>query len=225
MIKFAKVTKKFGNNVVLEDIDFNIDKNEFVFLVGVSGCGKTTVFKLLTREYSLNSGEILFQEKNLQKISSKNLWLHRRKIGVIFQDMKLLQDRTVWENIALSLEIRGEQNVEIKKKTTEIIKLVGLTGKENRFPRELSGGEIQRAVIARAVIGNPEVILADEPTADLDSSTGWEIIQLLKAVSDAGKTVIIATHNFDFVNSMKKRVILLDKGKIIKDEIGGKIKI
>jgi cell division transport system ATP-binding protein len=225
MIKFDQVTKKFGKNVVLEDISFEVDKNELVFLVGPSGCGKTTIFKLMTREYPLSSGDIHFQEKNIKKFPAKKLWNHRRHIGVIFQDMKLLNDRTIYENIALALEIRGERNQSIKEKTAEIMKLVGLKGKENRFPRELSGGEIQRATIARAVIGNPEVILADEPTADLDSSTGWEIIQLLKAVSEAGKTVIIATHNFDFVNSMKKRVILLDKGKIVKDEVGGKIKI
>jgi cell division transport system ATP-binding protein len=225
MIKFDNVTKKFGKNIVLEDVSFEINKNEFVFLVGPSGCGKTTIFKLITREYSLSSGTISFNEKNIHHFPSKQLWKHRRHIGVIFQDMKLLPDRTIYENIALSLEIRGEKESSIKEKTAEIMKLVGLTGKENRFPQELSGGEIQRVAIARAVIGNPEVILADEPTADLDVSTGWEIIQLLKAVSDAGKTVIIATHNFDFVNSMKKRVILLDKGKIIKDEVGGKIKI
>lgn len=225
MIKLDNVTKKFGANTVIEDVNFTVEKNEFVFLVGPSGCGKTTIFKLITREYVPTQGKILFHDKDIQKIPSGKLFKHRRNLGVIFQDMKLLSDRTVFENVALSLEIRGENEQSIKQKTTEIINLVGLNGKENLFPRELSGGEIQRVTIARAVIGNPEVILADEPTADLDLSTGWEIIQLLKVINDAGKTVIIATHNFDIVNSMKKRVILLDKGKIIKDEIGGKIKI
>lgn len=225
MIKFLNATKKFGTNLVLDSLTFDIEPKEFVFLVGRSGCGKTTIFKLLNREYNLNSGSIHFQEKDIKKIPSKNLWEYRRHFGIVFQDMKLLVDRTVFENIALALEIRGETPSAIKDKINEIARLTGLTGKENLFPRELSGGEIQRVAIARAVIGNPEVVLADEPTADLDQSTAWEIIQLLKMINDIGKTVIVATHNFEIVNSLKKRVILLEKGNIVKDEEGGKIKI
>ena len=225
MINFQAVSKKFGKNLVLDEVNFTIQPKEFVFLVGRSGCGKTTIFKLLNREYEPTSGKITYKEKNIQQIANGKLWEYRRKIGVIFQDMKLLQDRTVFENISLALELRGETRVEIKRKIVEIIKLVNLTGKENLFPKELSGGEIQRVTIARAVVGNPEVILADEPTADLDQATGWEIIQILKMINDAGKTVIIATHNFDIVNSMKKRVILLDRGKVVKDGVGERVKI
>lgn len=225
MITFNKVNKTFGKNQVLEEINFEIKPKEFVFIVGRSGCGKTTLFRLLSREYLPTSGTIIFNEKDIRDISQGMLWEHRRKIGVIFQDMKLLQDRTVYENISLALEIRGEKTEEIKKKVEEILKLVGLSGKENLFPKELSGGEIQRVAIARAVIGNPEVILADEPTADLDQSTGWEIIQILKMINEVGKTIIVATHNFEIVNSLKKRVILLEKGKVVKDGAGEKIKI
>lgn len=225
MIKFDKVSKKFGENLVLEDLNFEIKDKEFLFLVGSSGCGKTTVFRLITREYLPTTGKIFVNEKNIRNIPSGKIWKHRRNIGVIFQDMKLLQERTVFENIALALEIKGEKPKQIKEKVNEVMRLISLTGKENLFPKELSGGEIQRVVIGRAVIGNPDIILADEPTADLDSATAWEIIQLLKAVNEAGKTVFIATHNFDIVNSMKKRVLFLANGKIAKDEIGGKIKI
>lgn len=226
MINFQTVSKKFGkNNLVLDGVDFIIQPKEFVFLVGRSGCGKTTIFKLLNREYVPTSGEIFFKDKNIHEILSGKLWEYRRKIGVVFQDMKLLDDRTVFENISLALELRGETVAEINKKVGEIIKLVNLTGKENLFPKELSGGEIQRVAIARAVVGNPEVILADEPTADLDQATGWEIIQILKMINDAGKTVIVATHNFDIVNSMKKRVIVLEKGKVVKDGEGEFVKI
>ncbi len=225
MITFNKINKTFGGNQVLEEINFEIKPKEFVFIVGRSGCGKTTLFRLLSREYLPTSGTIIFNEKDIGKIPQGLLWEHRRKVGVIFQDMKLLQDRTVYENISLALEIRGEREDEIKKKVDEMLKLVGLSGKENLFPKELSGGEIQRVAIARAVIGNPEVILADEPTADLDQSTGWEIIQILKMINEVGKTIIVATHNFEIVNSLKKRVILLEKGKVVKDGTGEKIKI
>ncbi len=225
MIKFTNITHGFGKIMILDGLNFEIDRGECVFIVGKSGCGKTTLFKLLNREYVPSSGEIIFDDNDISKIKKNKLWQYRRKIGLIFQDMKLLPDRTLWENISLALLIRGEKDNVIKEKVSEILKLVGLTGKEHLFPKELSGGEIQRVTIGRALIGNPQVILADEPTADLDQATAWEIIQLLHVINDAGKTVIIATHNFDIVNSLKKRVILLENGKIVKDEIGGKIKI
>lgn len=225
MIKFENVGKKFGMRVVLDKLFFEIKPGEFVFLVGPSGCGKTTVFKLINKEYFPSSGEISFNQKNISKISSGKIWEYRRKFGIVFQDMKLLSDRNVFENIAIALLIRGKNEEQIKTKVKEIIGLVGLTGKEHLFPRELSGGEVQRVTIARAVVGNPDVVLADEPTADLDPSTGWEIIQLLKMINDGGKTVIIATHNFEIVNAMKKRVIFLDEGKIKSDTVGERIKI
>lgn len=218
MIKFENVVKKFGGHLVLDKLFFEIKQKEFVFIVGPSGCGKTTIFKLINKEYLPSTGEISFNEKNIVKIPQGKIWAYRRKFGIVFQDMKLLSDRNVFENIAIALLIRGKKEKEIKDKVHEIMDLVGLKGKDQLFPQELSGGEVQRVTIARAVVGNPDVVLADEPTADLDQSTGWEIIQLLKMINDGGKTVVIATHNLDIVNSMKKRVISLNEGKIVSDK-------
>ena len=225
MITFDKVTKKFGKLAAVDAIDFAVSPKEFVFLVGRSGCGKTTLFKLLNREIFPTTGDIIFQEKKVSLIPNKKIWHHRRKLGLIFQDMKLLADRTVFENIALSLEFRGEKKSEIEKKVNEVLNLVGLGDKKHLFPKELSGGEIQRTSIGRAIIGNPDVILADEPTADLDAATAWEIIQLLQMLNRAGKIVLMATHNIDVVNSLKERVILLEKGRVVKDTKGEKVKI
>lgn len=225
MISFINTTKKFGNLVVVDGVSLDIETKEFVFIVGRSGCGKTTLFRLLNREFLPTAGEIELDGVKMSALPTFRLWQHRRKIGLIFQDMKLLFDRTVFENVALALEIRGEKKGEIVKKTNEIIDLVGLSGKGNLFPRELSGGEVQRTAIGRAIIGNPDLILADEPTADLDVATGWEIIQILQMLNRTGKTVIMATHNIDIVNSMKERVILLDKGRVLKDVKGEKVKI
>lgn len=225
MIKFDNVSKKFGSTNALVDINLEIKEKDFIFVVGRSGCGKTTLFRLLNREFLPTSGKIIFQGNNINKISDSKLWMYRRKLGLIFQDMKLLTDRTVFENVALALEFRGEKNIEIKKKVEEILDLVGIGNKQHQFPKELSGGEIQRVGIARAFIGNPDIILADEPTADLDVATAWEIIQILQTINKFGKTVLMATHNIDIVNSLQTRVILLENGKIAKDVTGEKIKI
>jgi len=223
MIKFEKVTKKFPDGTVaLSDIDFEIKDKEFVFLIGPSGAGKTTLLRLITCDLLPTSGSIIVGKFNLKKIPSSRIPYLRRKIGVIFQDYKLLIDRTVWENIALALEVIGKSEKEIAQEIDEVLARVGLSGKEKFFPQQLSGGELQRTAIARAVVGQPDIILADEPTADLDPATAWSIISLLDEINKAGTTVLMATHNAEVVNTLSRRVIYLDRGKIIEDRQKGK---
>jgi len=225
MVKFDKVTKKFGEIVALEGASFEIKPGEFVFITGPSGAGKTTIVRLILREYLPTSGIIKIGEDDLVKMKKKDLPKLRQKIGVVFQDFKLLTDRTVWENVALALRVLGKDEKEIEKEITKILGLVGLEERADLFPSQLAGGELQRAGLARAVVGQPEIIIADEPTGNLDLATAWQIIKLLQKVNKAGKTVIMATHNFEIVNAMKERVIELDKGKIISDKKKGKYKV
>lgn len=222
LITFTNVSKKFNNLPVLSDISFSVGEGEFFFLTGQTGAGKTTLIRLITRELLPTSGEIIIDKWQLSKIKDKEIALLRRSLGVIFQDLKLLQDKTLFENVALSLEVSGHREKEIKKRVKEILKFVDLEGKINNFPQELSGGELQRTAIARAVVILPKIILADEPTADLDPGTSWQIIQLFNKINKMGTTILFATHNADIVNSLKKRVISLKKGKIIKDEKEGR---
>ncbi|MBU3957289.1 cell division ATP-binding protein FtsE [Patescibacteria group bacterium] len=225
MIKFDKVTKKFGEIVALEGASFEIKPGEFVFITGPSGAGKTTIVKLILREYLPTTGEIKVGEHDLTEMKKKDIPKLRRNIGVVFQDFKLLTDRTVLENVALALRVLGKGEEEINKEIPKILKLVGLEERTNLFPSQLAGGELQRAGLARAVIGQPDIIIADEPTGNLDLATAWQIIRLLQKVNKMGKTVIMATHNFEIVNSMKERVIELDKGKLISDKKKGKYKV
>lgn len=223
MIKFEKVTKQFPDGTVaLDGIDLEINDGEFLFVTGPSGAGKTTILRLVTRELIPTAGTILAEGMDLAKLSNPQVPKLRRKIGTIFQDYKLLTDRTVAENVAIALEVLGLAEKEIGKQVVKILEMVGLAGKENFFPGQLSGGELQRTVIARAVAASPKVILADEPTADLDPATGWEIIVLLDQINKLGTTVVMATHNADIVNSLSRRVVHLDRGKILKDEAKGK---
>ena len=225
MVKFKKVTKKFGKIVALEGASFKIEPGEFVFITGPSGAGKTTIVKLILREYLPTTGKIKVGEYDLIEMKKKDLPKLRRNIGVVFQDYKLLIDRTVWENVALALRVLGKEEEEINKEIPKILKLVGLEERAHLFPSQLAGGELQRAGLARAVIGQPEIVIADEPTGNLDLATSWQIIRLLQRVNKMGKTVIMATHNFEIVNSMKERVIELDKGKLISDKKKGKYKV
>jgi len=211
--------------VALEGASFEIKPGEFVFITGPSGAGKTTIVRLILREYLPTSGIIKIGEDDLVKMKKKDLPKLRQKIGVVFQDFKLLTDRTVWENVALALRVLGKDEKEIEKEITKILGLVGLEERADLFPSQLAGGELQRAGLARAVVGQPEIIIADEPTGNLDLATAWQIIKLLQKVNKAGKTVIMATHNFEIVNAMKERVIELDKGKIISDKKKGKYKV
>ncbi len=219
-IAFRGVTKKFGEIVALENLTFEIEKGEFVFVTGPSGAGKTTIVRLILREMLPTSGEIKIADWDLVKMPSSKIPFFRRRIGVVFQDFKLLFDRTVFENVALPLEVIGKNETEIKKEVLEILDLVGLAERAGLFPAQLAGGELQRTCLARAVIGKPEIILADEPTGNLDPKTTWEIMRIFKKLEDT-KTIIIATHNTDIVNSLKKRVIVLKDGKITNDKKNG----
>lgn len=217
MIIFEKVTKKFPlGNLALENVSFEIANNEFVFLVGPSGAGKTTILKLILREYLPTEGSITIDDWVITKKNFNQTVTLRRKIGMIFQDFKILNDKTVFENIGLSLMVTNTPFNKIKKEVKEALKLVGLDGKEKVFPQQLSAGELQRVAIARSIIGEREILLADEPTGNLDLKTAWEIMKIFKKL-EGKKTIIIATHNTDIVNSMEKRVIALKEGKLIKD--------
>lgn len=217
MISFDKVTKKFPlGNIALSDVSFDIDKNEFVFLVGPSGAGKTSVIKLITRELTPTTGTIMIDDIDISDRSFSQVNSLRQKIGEVFQDFKILADKNIFENVALSIKVTGAPFREIKDKVRDVLQLVGLPDKEKVFPVQLSAGELQRVAIARAIIGNREVILADEPTGNLDPKTSWEIMKIFKKLENK-KTIIFATHNTDIVNSMRKRVIVMKEGRLIKD--------
>jgi len=226
MIVFQKVTKIFPDGTkALEGISFQIKKGEFVFLIGPSGAGKTTVMKLLRREFSASQGTVVVKDKNLQEIKIKDIPRLRRQAAMCFQDFKLLYDRTVKENVALSLEAEGIKDEEIDKRTAEALKKVGLEKKGNFFPVQLSGGELQRVGIARAIVGKPEILLADEPTGNLDPEAGLTILKLFKEINLSGTTVLVATHNVEAVNNFEERVIILNKGRLVSDSKKGRYKI
>jgi len=217
MIHFDSVTKKFGSTIALDNISLEIKQGEFVFIVGPSGAGKSTLLRLLTREALPTSGRIMVGEKDVTKLKADDVPSLRRKVGMVFQDFKLLDDRTVFENVALALEVLGKSDGEIAKGVEHTLKLVEIWDKRNLFPRQLSGGEAQRTAIARAVVAKPDILLADEPTGDLDSKTAWGVIQLLNEINSWGTTILMATHNQEIVNKLKMRVVILKSGRITKD--------
>lgn len=222
MIQFEEVTKTFPlGNTALQSISFSLENDEFLFLVGGSGAGKTTILKLILGDLYPTSGTICINETDISNKRFTQLEKIRKQIGVVFQDFKILQDKNVLENIALGLQIDNAPITLIKNQVQETLHLVGLPNKELNFPVQLSAGELQRVAIARALCGNRQIILADEPTGNLDPKTTWDIMKIFKKV-EKQKIIIIATHNTDIVNSMKKRVITLDKGKLIKDSRKGK---
>ncbi len=222
MIRFENVSKKYGQTLALDEINLEIKQGEFVFVVGTSGAGKSTLLRVLTREILPSNGKVMVGNTDITKYKDKDIPLLRRKIGVVFQDFKLLDDRTVFENVALTLEVLGKNDEEIAKTVEHTLKLVEIWDKRNLFPRQLSGGEAQRTAIARAVVGKPDILLADEPTGDLDPKTAWGVIQLLNEINSWGTTILMATHNQEIVNTLKRRVIVIKKGKIVKDSKEGK---
>lgn len=225
MILFENVSKKFGSVFALEDISLEVKQGEFVFLVGPSGAGKSTLLRILTRELLPSSGKVHINAVDITQLKSKDIPNLRRKVGFVFQDFKLLDDRTVFENVALALEVLGKSDEEIYKGVEHALKLVEIWDRRNLFPRQLSGGEAQRTAIARAVVGKPNLLLADEPTGDLDPKTAWGVIQLLNEINSWGTTVLMATHNQEIVNTLKRRVVLLKKGKVTKDTKEGRYEL
>lgn len=226
MIHFKNVSKIYPINseytVALEKITFRIHPQEFVSIAGKSGAGKTTLLRLILKEEEPTAGEILVDGQNLDEINGKDLPLYRRKIGAVFQDFKLLSDKTAYENIAFAMEAAGRIEEEIKEDIPEILKLIALTERAHHFPSQLSGGEKQRVAIGRALAHQPVILIADEPTGNLDPLHTWDIIRLLHTINDMGTTVILATHDREIINTIGKRVITLDKGRLIKDEEKGR---
>lgn len=223
MIKLQNVNEKFPDGTeALTKIKLNIAKGEFIFLVGPSGAGKSTLLKLLIAEFKPSSGQIFVEGEEINKFSGKKIAFLRRKVRMIFQDFKILFDRTVLENVILALNILGRKEKEAVAETKKVLKLVGLEEKYNFFPVQISAGEQQRVAVARALAGGPSVILADEPTGNLDPKTSESIIKLLEEINKAGTTVIVATHNASLVDKFKKRVVALERGKIVRDDKEGK---
>ncbi|WP_018143174.1 cell division ATP-binding protein FtsE [Alloscardovia criceti] len=224
LIDLVNVSKVYdrASRPALEDINLHIDRGDFVFLVGASGAGKSTLLSLLLREEEISEGEIRVAGNDLRRISHRRVPHYRRGIGFVFQDYKLLENMTVWENVAFALEVIGTRRSTIKSIVPQVLEAVGLTGKEDRMPHELSGGEAQRVAIARAYANHPAIILADEPTGNLDPTTSVGIMEVLEAINRTGTTIVMATHNEEIVNSMRKRVIELHNGRIVRDEENGK---
>lgn len=218
MIELKDVTKEYSKGIAaLNGVSLKIEQGEFVFIVGDSGSGKSTLIRLLLKELEPTSGTITVMNRDLSKLKHKAIPYYRRKIGVVFQDFRLLKDRNVYENIAFTLRVTETPTRVLKKKVPAALSLVGLAQKYKSYPKELSGGEQQRVAIARAIINEPAILLADEPTGNLDPANSWEIMKLLDEAHKRGTTVIVVTHNLEIVNAMKKRVITMKKGSIVSD--------
>jgi cell division transport system ATP-binding protein len=222
MILFNNVTKTYQGGVVgLQDVSLQIDKGEFVFLVGPSGSGKSTFIKLLLKELEVNTGNLIVGGKSLPKLKRSKVPVLRRNIGCVFQDFKLLPTRTVYQNVAYALQVQGKSRTEIRRKVPDIVGLVGLADKSDRYPHELSGGEQQRVSVARAFVNHPPLLIADEPTGNLDPDTSVGIMQLLYRINRAGTTVVMATHDREMVDKMRRRVIQLESGRVVRDDRRG----
>ena len=218
MIRLENVSKTYQTGVpALNDISLNIEAGEFVFITGPSGSGKSTLIKLMLHEFDPTQGKIIVNGKNLQGVKRRMVPLYRRNIGCVFQDFRLLPDRNVYENVAFAMKVTEASTREIKKRVPQVLSMVGLAAKYRSLPKHLSGGEQQRVAIARALVNNPKIILADEPTGNLDNNNAWEIMDLLKQINDNGTTVIVVTHNMEIIERMKKRVITIEKGSLVSD--------
>ena len=223
MIAYRNVSKIYpGNAPALENVNFHIKNGEFVSVVGHSGAGKSTLMKLLYAEEKPTVGDIIFSKRSIVNLKDNELPYHRREIGTVFQDFKLLPKKTLFENVAFAMEVAGRSDDEIFQDVPQILDIVGLSGKEGKYPNEVSGGEQQRAALARALVNKPKVLIADEPTGNLDPISTWEIVQALLKVNEYGTTVILATHNKSIVDKICKRVIALDRGRIIRDDEHGR---
>ena len=222
MIKIQHVSKAYAAGIkALNDVNLEIEDGEFVFFVGDSGSGKSTLIKLLLKELEPTDGTIVIDGVDLKKIKQKQIPKFRRNIGVVFQDFRLLNDRNVYDNIAFAQKVIGEPTSHIKRKVPQMLSMVGLAAKYRSYPKQLSGGEQQRVAIARALINKPSILLADEPTGNLDTNNAWEIMKLLEAINERGTTVIVVTHNMEIVKVMKKRVITIKKGVVVSDSSRG----
>jgi cell division transport system ATP-binding protein len=223
MIQFKKVTKIYDNNVIaLSNIDITIERGEFVFLVGPSGAGKSTFIKVLLKEVEPTTGTVILNDINVTKLTRKKVPFYRRKIGVVFQDFRLIENLNVYENVAFAMRVIESTPKDIRKKVPLVLDLVGLSKKHMAFPHELSGGEQQRVSLARAIVNNPTILIADEPTGNLDPETAAEIMEILNDINKAGTTIIMATHAKNIVDTMKKRVIAIEKGVLARDEQRGR---
>lgn len=221
MIQLKNVTKRYGDNFGLSDINIKIRDGEFVFLVGPSGAGKSTFIKLILKEIEPDMGSIYFDDMEVTSMSNRLVPMYRRNIGIVFQDFRLLQKKTVYENVAFAMEAVHQKRKLIKKQVPHILKLVGISEKADRYPHELSGGEQQRVAIARAIVNNPKLLIADEPTGNLDPEKSWEIMNLLNQINLRGTTIVMVTHEKDIVDRMGKRVIQIEGGKIVRDDQSG----
>ena len=223
MIYYDRVSKIYPDkSVALDEVSFSVEPGEFISVVGHSGAGKTTLVKMLLAEEKPTSGSVFFESVNVHDISRQAINALRRKIGTVFQDFKLLPQKTAYENVAFAMEAAGRSEEEIASDVPHVLKLVDLGEKMNNFPGELSGGEQQRVAIARAIVNQPDVIVADEPTGNLDPVNTFEVVQILKKINDLGTTVILTTHNKGVIDSLKKRVVTLDRGRVVRDDREGK---
>lgn len=219
MIRLENVSKAYAEGIpALDDVNIKIGEGEFVFVMGDSGSGKSTLIKLLLKELEPTTGTIYINGQDLSRIKHRQIPRFRRRVGVVFQDFRLLKDRNVYDNVGFALRVVGESQRVIRKKVPQMLSMVGLAAKYRSFPKQLSGGEQQRVAIARALINSPKILLADEPTGNLDNNNAWEIMNLLEEINDRGTTVVVVTHNQEIVRTMKKRVIMIDKGKVVSDE-------
>lgn len=220
MIRFENVTKAYSSNLGLNNVSVHIKKGDFVFLVGPSGAGKSTFIKLILKEIDAEEGTIMVDGNDVGSLSNRQIPMYRRRLGTVFQDFRLLPKKTVFENVAFAMEVIHKTPRQIRKQVPQILSLVGISDKADKYPDELSAGEQQRVAIARAIVNNPTVLIADEPTGNLDPETAWEIMDLLEQINLRGTTIVMVTHAKDIVDRMKKRVIAIEEGEIVRDKEG-----
>lgn len=222
MIEFKNVSKKYGTGTLaVDNANFTIEKGEFAFLIGNSGCGKSTIIKMMLKEEEPSAGNIFINGRDITKIKPSKVPYLRRSMGIVFQDFRLLPDKTVYENVAFAMYVVRASQKHIKRQVPMVLSLVGLSQKAKMYPNELSGGEQQRVALARAIVNNPSMLIADEPTGNLDPNTAWDIMELLNDINLRGTTVVVATHAKDIVDKMNRRVIRIEHGNIVRDEKGG----